>query len=84
MYAIYLRKCGKKGEVMNMVKELEKDYKKSKDDPNTELFLRRALFELLLIQVHTTCIDLPLFILMCVNIIWRVEIYFGFMCKNII
>ncbi|PNY17681.1 hypothetical protein L195_g014429 [Trifolium pratense] len=51
MHALYLRKCGKKHAIENMVKELKEDYKKYKDDPDTEYYVRKALVELLLIQV---------------------------------
>ncbi|CAJ2677899.1 unnamed protein product [Trifolium pratense] len=50
MHALYLRKCGKKHAIENMVKELKEDYKKYKDDPDTEYYVRKALIELLLIQ----------------------------------
>lgn len=55
MHALYLRNRGKKREEVEMVEKLKDEYTKSKeDDPAREPYLRKAVFELLLIQVHTT------------------------------
>ena len=55
MHVLYLRNRGKKREEMEMVEKLKNEYKNSKDnDPAREPYLRKAVYELLLIQVHTT------------------------------
>jgi hypothetical protein len=56
MHALYLRKRGDKDAIKNMVDELTKDLEKFKDFPDREFFARRALIELLLIQVHNMCL----------------------------
>ncbi|AES90701.2 hypothetical protein MtrunA17_Chr4g0052241 [Medicago truncatula] len=51
MHALYLRNRGKKREEVEMVEKLKDEYTKSKeDDPAREPYLRKAVFELLLIQ----------------------------------
>ena len=54
MHALYLRNRGKKREEVDMVEKLKDEYTKSKEeDPDREPYLRKAVYELLLIQVHT-------------------------------
>jgi hypothetical protein len=71
MHALYLRNCGNKDAIKNMVEELRKERNEYlENDPDREFYVRKPLIELLLIQVnrsfhHSLCtMDLFLFLFM--------------------
>jgi hypothetical protein len=57
MHALYLRNCGNKDAIKNMVEELRKERNEYlENDPDREFYVRKPLIELLLIQVNRSSI----------------------------